>query len=94
MGKNVDAAQHLVARINRKSDFLGSHVMSLLGLLSSSRRERRRPRAAKDDERYAAFFLATGSSMIPMMSDSFMMRSICDLGRSPRGPLVDRLAAS
>ena len=50
MGKNVDAAQHLVARINRKSDFLGSHVMSLLGLLSSSRRERRRPRAAKDDE--------------------------------------------
>ena len=44
--------------------------------------------------RYAAFFLATGSSMIPMMSDSFMMRSICDLGRSPRGPLVDRLAAS
>jgi hypothetical protein len=35
--------------------------------LSSSRRERRRPRAAKDDERYAAFFLATGSSMIPMI---------------------------
>ena len=24
---------------------------------------------------YAAFFLATGSSMIPMMSDSFMIRS-------------------
>ena len=26
--------------------------------------------------RYAAFFLATGSSTIPMMSDSFMMRVV------------------
>ncbi|MGC1280858.1 MAG: hypothetical protein WA893_21990, partial [Xanthobacteraceae bacterium] len=30
IGENVDAAQHLVARIDGESDFLGSHRNSLL----------------------------------------------------------------
>jgi hypothetical protein len=31
VGENVDAAQHLLARIVGKSDFLGSHLSFLLG---------------------------------------------------------------
>ena len=35
VGENVDAAQHLVARIDREFDFLGSHLSSLLFVQSS-----------------------------------------------------------
>src|SRR5262249_43487092 len=51
VGESVDAAQHPLARLAVKFDFLGSHVALLL---------------------YAAL-RAADLSMMPMMSDSFMM---------------------
>jgi hypothetical protein len=44
VGENVDAAQHLVARLDREFDFLGSHLSSLLNLTNCRRRGAYKPR--------------------------------------------------
>ena len=44
IGENVDAAQHAVARVAVKSDFLGSHVRYPLVMRLSFARRRDRPR--------------------------------------------------
>jgi hypothetical protein len=43
VGENVDAAQHLVARLDREFDFLGSHLSSLLNLTNCRRRGAYKP---------------------------------------------------
>src|SRR5262249_19780965 len=65
VGENIDAAQHLVAGIDREFDFLGSHVWNSVDPLIG------------DSRAYAqaAFFLPALSSSTPITSDSFMIRS-------------------
>ena len=59
IGENVDAAQHLLARIRRKPNFLGGHGFVLLSV----------QRGGQKTRHAAFFFLATVSSITPMMSD-------------------------
>ena len=64
IGENVDAAQHLVARVGGKSYVLGSHFRSP------------QIRSDETDGAYAAFAASAWVlSSTPMTSDSFMMRS-------------------
>src|SRR5690606_3616673 len=65
IGEDVDAAQHLATRIGAKLDVFSSHIRFSL-------ESRQNCRGALDQ---AAFFLLATPSMMPMMSDSFMIRS-------------------
>src|SRR5262249_17406728 len=65
IGEDVDAAQHLVARVGGEFDVLGSHVTSLRMALCF---------CVGEGGRQAAFFFATSASSTPMMSLSFMIR--------------------
>src|SRR5690606_11391882 len=61
IGEGVDAAQHLVARLDGEFDFLGSHFSSLQSFVA--------------DADQAAFLADTLLSRTPTMSASFMMSS-------------------
>src|SRR5262249_16155436 len=95
IGEDVDAAQHLVARVGGEFDVLGSHVhFTPYGYVSVG---------SGESCRQAAFFLATSASSTPMMSLSFMIRystpsiltSVPDhLPNSTRSPVLTSIGIS
>src|SRR5262249_9198748 len=106
--ENVDAAQHLVARVNREAYFLGSHFR--LSLLCDLKLSSGGERPLRLDEsgvrlggRQAAFLRAASWTSTPIMSLSFMMRysvpsifpSVPDhLPNSPRSPTFTSIGMS